>query len=211
MLELQETFNKKVFSDWEKRNLAWFRAIWIECAEFVDHAGYKWWRDTPVDRQQLWLEVVDIWHFGMSALLEAHPSTEATANFMCEELHPLLNQSAATNSQDLADSIEIAEELAIHALQEKVFSIKHFYKLMGSVAMNLNDLHRIYIGKNVLNRFRQDYGYREGNYHKLWKGREDNLYLVDIAASLEVLSLDDFPEQLYLALKDKYLTLTQQL
>ena len=36
-------------------------------------------------------------------------------------------------------------------------------------------MHKKYIIKNVLNKFRQNNGYKEGIYKKIWKIGEDNL------------------------------------
>jgi hypothetical protein len=55
----------------------------------------------------------------------------------------------------------------------------------------------------VLNFFRQDNGYKEGSYRKMWGGREDNEHLVEI---MTVLGSDaaDFQHQLYANLKSRY-------
>jgi hypothetical protein len=53
--------------------------------------------------------------------------------------------------------------------------------------ISLDRLYRSYVGKNVLNFFRQDRGYKEGFYKKHWDGREDNLHLVEV---LELLDSD---------------------
>ena len=62
MLDLQDKMNKKVHDDWHLQGFAWFRAIWIECGELVDHYGYKGWKKQTPDMPQGLLEVVDIWH-----------------------------------------------------------------------------------------------------------------------------------------------------
>ena len=69
MLDLQDKMNTKVHPKWREQGYEWYRAAWIECAELMDHAGYKWWKHAEPDIEQIQLEVVDIWHFGMSALL----------------------------------------------------------------------------------------------------------------------------------------------
>jgi hypothetical protein len=60
-----------------------------------------------------------------------------------------------------------------------------------------------YIGKNVLNRFRQDFGYKSGEYIKIWNGKEDNEVLVELCATLNVGS-EAFQEELYEGLKAAY-------
>ena len=44
MLRLQDQMNQKVHPDWVSQNYEWYRAVWIECAELMDHVGYKWWK-----------------------------------------------------------------------------------------------------------------------------------------------------------------------
>ena len=69
MLSLQDQMNTKVHPQWRSQGFEWYRAAWIECGELMDHAGYKWWKHAEPELEQIQLEVVDIWHFGMSALI----------------------------------------------------------------------------------------------------------------------------------------------
>lgn len=64
-----------------------------------------------------------------------------------------------------------------------------------------NDIYKLYLGKNILNMFRQDNGYAEGTYVKIWDGEEDNVYL---ASLLDAGILD--PEELTSKLNEKYQT-----
>ena len=59
------------------------------------------------------------------------------------------------------------------------------------------------IGKNVLNFFRQDNGYKDGTYVKTWNGREDNEHLVDLVSPLDS-DAADFADQVYRALEGRY-------
>ena len=61
----------------------------------------------------------------------------------------------------------------------------------------------MYVGKNVLNNFRQDHGYKTGEYQKLWSGREDNEHLVEVLEGLSC-DPDDVPDAVYSALKARY-------
>jgi len=76
MLELQNNMNTKVHADWREQQFEWYRAIWIECAELLDHYGWKWWKKQTPDVDQIALELVDIWHFGLSLLLLQDDSVE---------------------------------------------------------------------------------------------------------------------------------------
>ena len=55
---------------------------------------------------------------------------------------------------------------------------------MHQAELPFDELFKMYVGKNVLNFFRQDHGYKDGSYIKVWNGREDNEHLADILAEL---------------------------
>jgi hypothetical protein len=72
--------------------------------------------------------------------------------------------------------------------------------------LTITKLHRLYVAKGVLNIFRQDNGYQEGTYVKVWGGKEDNTYISMIAGMPEVLeaSIDGADKIIYDKLKDFY-------
>jgi hypothetical protein len=84
MLLLQDGVNSKIRSDWRDANNAWFRAVWTECAELVDHIGWKWWKHQSPDMPQVHLELVDIFHFGLSELLQQHGTAQEAASHLTE-------------------------------------------------------------------------------------------------------------------------------
>ena len=55
----------------------------------------------------------------------------------------------------------------------------------------------------MLNFFRQDNGYKDGTYRKLWGGREDNEVLVDIIHLLDA-NQHDFKDAIYASLQVEY-------
>ena len=44
MLSMQDRMNTRVHTDWINQQFEWYRAVWIECGELIDHVGYKWWK-----------------------------------------------------------------------------------------------------------------------------------------------------------------------
>jgi hypothetical protein len=184
-----------VHQHWTAQNFEWFRAIWIECGELMDHYGYKWWKQQTPDLAQVRLEVVDIWHFGMSALFGEGQSHAAIAERICAALQGYQYQGQGVR--------EATEALAAHALVERTFSVPLFWDLLHAVELDFATLYRQYIGKNVLNFFRQDHGYKDGSYRKLWRGREDNEYLLELLGQLDEAAAD-YPDQLYAALQRRY-------
>ena len=194
MLALQDAMNSKINTDWREAGNEWYRAIWIECAEMLDHYGWKWWKHQQADMDQVILEIVDIWHFILSDLLENTSDQDALAAELAEQF----------SEQPSAADIKLAiESLASKTLLSKSAEVSAFIELMAAVSLTADDLYRGYIGKNVLNFFRQDHGYKDGTYQKVWGGREDNEYLVESAASLDVNS-ETFQDDLYKSLKSQY-------
>jgi len=195
MADLQEAHNQHVHPDWRTQRYEYYRAIWVECAELLDHFGWKWWKHQPADLDQVKLEIVDIWHFALSDLLRADALTDELAGLLVFEPGPDDGDPVAFRSA--------VERLALTTLAEEAFVMEPFAALMRALPMGFQELFRLYVGKNVLNNFRQDHGYKSGNYQKLWHGREDNEHLVEL---LESLSCDpeDVPVTLYNALKARY-------
>jgi len=194
MLELQDSMNSKVKEDWREQNFEWYRAIWIECAELLDHHGWKWWKKQQPDVNQIALELVDIWHFGLSLLLLKDQSQDA----ICDSVIKAFNDVEA--SGDFAINLE---QFTANTLATKDFDIDGFVGLVKGINMQFDQLYIAYVGKNVLNFFRQDHGYQDGSYHKQWGGKEDNEHLVNIVAKLDT-DLPSFKDDLYSEMKAVY-------
>jgi dimeric dUTPase (all-alpha-NTP-PPase superfamily) len=195
MLSLQDRMNTKVHPEWMTQSFAWYRAAWIECAELMDHFGYKWWKKQQADIAQVQMEVVDIWHFGMSALFHADSTADGLADDIVKQLKD--HQSSGL------DVLAATEALAEYTLRTKGFSVPLFWDLMTAAELSFDDLYKQYVGKNVLNFFRQDHGYKDGSYIKIWSGEEDNVHLVEILANSDIQS-PDFADDIYRGLSARY-------
>lgn len=194
MLDLQDSMNRKVHPAWRSQNFQWYRAIWVECAELLDHYGWKWWKKQQPDIDQIALELVDIWHFGLSLLLLKNQSPEQIAELVIEHL---------SNPQSGGDFPQDLEAFTTQTLTSRDFDVAGFAILMAGINMNFDQLYTGYVGKNVLNFFRQDNGYQDGTYQKQWGGKEDNEHLVEIVAKLDT-SADSFKDDLYSEMQSTY-------
>lgn len=199
MLEMQNAMNEKVHSDWRGMRFEWYRAIWIEAAELLDHYGWKWWKKQEPDRDQVVLELIDIWHFGLSILLTDNEDPEK----IVELIETNLNIPRAC--EDFRQSLEA---FALQTLSSKKFDLCGFGSLMAGVELEFDDLYRSYVGKNVLNFFRQDHGYQNGSYVKIWGDKEDNEHLVELIDDISA-GVNDFRDVLYKRLQERYTSLTQ--
>ena len=194
MAAMQEEHNIQVHQNWREEGYEYYRAIWVECAEMLDHFGWKWWKKQSPDMDQVKLELVDIWHFALSELIRSKSLEEGLAvrlaNIRAAEPDPELFRRAI-------------ESLAASSLNSRSFEMDCFVDAMRLLPMELDELFELYIGKNILNRFRQNHGYKEGTYRKEWSGREDNEHLIEALNTLQV-EPDQVPDVLYQELERRY-------
>ena len=194
MLDLQNAMNNKVNDDWVNQNFSWYRAIWVESAELLDHYGWKWWKKQSPDAEQVKLELVDIWHFGLSILLLESDSREEISSSIAKQI---------SNGKSSGDFCGDLEAFTLTTLEKKSFDISGFSVLMSGINPSFEELYVSYIGKNVLNFFRQDNGYQDGSYKKVWSGKEDNEHLVELVGELDTNS-KLFKDDLYASLQRRY-------
>ncbi len=173
------------------KTINWKRCIYMECAEMVDSFSWKHWKS--IDKEPDWanhqIEVVDVWHFIISLGLENYAQ-----NFKggAEELSLHFSELPAFSSLDTQESrfgtqdevIAKVEDLIRLAITKETLDLDKlvnvFFELVIMSGLNLETLYRLYVGKNILNQFRQDHGYKDGSYIKIWNGEEDNVLMKHI-------------------------------
>lgn len=199
MLELQHQLNAVINPDWKKAKNSWTRAIWVEAAELMDHIGWKWWKAQGTNVAQAHIELVDIWHFILSQFAETGDDMDVVAS----ELHHRLfdqgrrvifirNKIHSLNEMNLLDRVEAMASLAASGND----CTAAFAACCEELELDWDELRRIYVGKNVLNLFRQANGYKQGTYIKDWNGAEDNVRLEETMKSSPHLSPADLFKQL---------------
>ena len=193
MLDLQNKINEKVHPHWREQNFEWYRAIWVECAELLDHYGWKWWKKQSPNQAQIELELVDIWHFGLSILLSNYDIEKSTSLIS----EGMIDQNGSGKFR------ENLEDFTSNTLQTRSFDLKRFNQVMNDVGLTFEKLYVGYISKNVLNSFRQDKGYQAGTYIKDWGGIEDNEYLIRLASKMDPKS-ENFSSELYTLMEKEY-------
>lgn len=208
MLSLQDKMNKKVNPDWLNAGYGYLRAAMIEAVEGIEHHGWKWWKAQQKDLPQLQMELVDIWHFALSAIIIQYKGDiQDSAEQIAAQL--LVKNSTVKfdgreydfNNQEILDNLELMTGLCA----AKRFDVPLFLKIVEQAEMTSSELYRQYVGKNILNFFRQDNGYKEGTYIKVWRGQEDNEHLVEVLNSLDLASTN-YSDQVYQALSSRYPT-----
>jgi len=217
MLELQQQLNDATNGlGWEDgmtkndKPIDWKRCTYLECSELIESYPWKHWKniDARPDYANIKIEAVDIWHFIMSQGLEDYKRGDlGSIETLANNINSLAN--FATFSGELKENFkDYYEQIAVvEVLMKTLFCGGSTEKLMAAfidVAMqsglNLDTLYTLYVGKNILNQFRQDHGYKEGTYIKIWNGEEDNVTMQKVLEENENVT----PNELYKALEAAY-------
>ncbi len=217
MLQLQQQLNDSTNGKgWESgvtkngKSINWKRCIYMECAEMIDSFAWKHWKniDADPDWANLQIEVVDVWHFVMSLVLQEYKMQQlgdvgniAEAIEAMPFYEVLLDGVEPYAAQELVMSqVESIMRDALSAKPELTALLAHFFDLVRLSSLDLNSLYRLYVGKNILNQFRQDNGYKDGTYTKIWDDKEDNTVMKE----LWELKGDLSAQELYGELKSAY-------
>jgi len=223
MLQLQNQLNDATNGEeWTKgvtkngKTINWRRCIYMECAEMVDSFSWKHWKS--IDAEPDWanhqIEVVDVWHFIMSLAIEDYSQNlkggieDLAINIAQLDSFSTINvEKKSFASQDKV--IEKVENIIRLSISQGDLDLEallsDFFDLVIMSGLDLETLYRLYVGKNILNQFRQDNGYKDGSYIKVWNGEEDNVVMKRIWEA----NGDIKPDMLYKELVKAYTSLTK--
>ena len=223
MLQLQAQLNEATNGEeWTKgvtkngKTINWNRCIYMECAEMVDSFSWKHWKsiNQEPDWDNLQIEVVDVWHFIISLAIENY-SKEMKGGI--EDLAINISQLNSFNTIDTTNDTFATQDEIIAKVESIIklslekdsldleLLISEFFDLVVMSGLDLQTLYRLYVGKNILNQFRQDNGYKDGTYIKVWNGEEDNVVMKRIWEEDSSIK----PDALFKELSKLYLSLTK--
>lgn len=202
LLAMQDQLNSYIHPEWKKQNFDWNFAIIDECREIKEHLGWKWWKEnyqcglTDANRKQVQLEVIDILHFVLSIAVDTQVSVKRACRW--------LNFGA----EDIPDTLDtIVDTLLSHSIYGRAEIFDAWTALAILSGLTTEQVIETYTQKFVLNKFRQDHGYKDGSYCKEWKFehyigddllpyfQEDNEVLAEIVAFMQDAGKDTTDEQ----------------
>jgi len=203
-LTMQAAMNAKVNENWLTMGFAFCRAIVVEGTEAIEHHGWKWWKAQDKELAQLQMELVDIWHFMLSEYLvqfngDIHKTQTHIEHQSSEKVITLDGKEFELSKLNCVESLELLIGLAA----VRRLNVALFDSLLSLCEMDWDELFKQYVGKNVLNFFRQDHGYKEGTYEKFWNGKEDNEVLSAILNEVD-LTKESIQQDIYRQLKAAY-------
>ena len=190
------------------KEINWLRCIHMEVAELIESTPWKHWKNIKADpdMENIHIELVDIWHFLMSYILQETnvPKAVSIANTHCiyeaitmTEVDPKILMIESEKLSFIALAIQTGNMGQAEGVEH---FIEQFFRLCKLSGLSFQRLQKIYIGKNCLNKFRQDNGYKEGTYIKQWNGVEDNVVMMSVLEDLDDVTFDT----LYTSLDVKY-------
>ena len=121
---------------------------------------------------------------------------------LAKKIENSISNLSAIKEANFYKEIEIVEKFIgkLFCNFEIIDFTKSFFEISYKLDLDFESLYKLYIGKNILNKFRQDNGYKEGTYKKEWNGKEDNVVMQDILNSNSAIT----PDELYNKLEDAY-------
>jgi dimeric dUTPase (all-alpha-NTP-PPase superfamily) len=217
MLELQQELNDATNGvDWENgitkngKKIDWRRCIYLEAAELVESYPWKHWKniDASPDYANIKIEIVDIWHFVMSETLRLYKvdslgSIKDIAQVVSKmDGFKTFQDEHAKSELNSYEEIELVEEMIkiLFCNSDINTLIISFLNMSSQLNLKLPELYTLYVGKNILNKFRQNNGYKEGSYIKVWNEKEDNVVMQNILDTQNEIT----PNELYDALEEAY-------
>ena len=223
MLQLQAQLNDATNGEeWTKgttkngKTINWKRCIYMECAEMVDSFSWKHWKS--INQEPDWdnhqIEVIDVWHFIISLAIENYSQNlkggieDLAINISQLDSFSIIDvQNDSFYTQD--NVIAKVEDIMLRVLSHEKLDIEalmaEFFDLVIMSGLDLETLYRLYVGKNILNQLRQDNGYKDGSYIKVWNGEEDNVVMKRVWEE----DANIKPDALYKELTKLYLALTK--
>lgn len=214
MMQLQDSLNNATNGEeWTSgvtksgNIINWKRCIYMECAEMIDSFTWKHWKNlsAEADWDNLQIEVIDVWHFIISLAIEDYSKNLSgqieDLAINVSELESFSKIDVQSNSFAPQDKvIAKVEDIMLHVLSKEKLDLEQlmsdFFDLVIMSGLDLNSLYKLYVGKNILNQFRQDNGYKDGSYMKVWASEEDNVVMKRIWEENENLKPDDLYKEL---------------
>lgn len=187
MLQLQAEANNVMSDAWltskngcpSEGGISYYRAAALEAGEAIGHLGFKWWKKEDSDNEQTNLELIDMLHFALS---EFYRRCQTSLESSVESILGNLELSGFSNS--IEHKRLALEEFIAECYASKYVSLYRTIELCYRFGLTENYVYNMYVGKNVLNKFRTSNGQRRNTYIKKWHGKEDNVYLEQYLTNL---------------------------
>jgi len=170
---IQIKFNDSVapgwFHDKSNKKYDYWMAILDETVEVLSSRHWKWWKNNEemgqIDWDNIKVELVDLFHFILSLCIQNENQSIIFSQLVNMEVNPLPEEEI--RNKKFFDEFWEHFLMAVHMRLLPVAAVKiveFWYKIGG----NASDLFMEYRIKAALNNIRQEFGYNQKKYNKLW-------------------------------------------
>ena len=228
MFKMQASANDVMSTAWRfstNEEIPYYSAGYVEAVEAVIEYGYKLWKKEDCDGDKLQMELIDILHFAISDELRSmyttfsfdpvlkHEEKEVPEAYFERWANTALN---VNNRQLTVDSAtvkffgdmtfnEVAETFIAQTLRDQKCCMAGLLLMFNKLQMSATRIYGLYIGKNILNKFRTANGQKEGTYVRDWGScGSDNDYLLKLIDTADRENEALTPEYIEAALIIKY-------
>lgn len=218
LVKLQHMFNDRTNGEcWisgvtkDGKNIDWVLCMQLEICEAIDSLPWKHWKNIEgeSDIDNVKIELVDILHFLISEII-----VSGNTECLYEDLDKAYNeekfkvyaeQTLLENLKELLGGVSLIRYV-VESKGKILNDVTQLFLLIVEQieGFGIEEMYKLYIGKNALNSVRQNHGYKDGNYIKIWDGREDNVWLTEYMNSE---GSDISYDGVIKALEDKYKSL----
>ncbi len=185
LINLQREFNDRVAPGWEKdlkqEKFNYWTAILDETVEVVGSKHWKWWKDSDRMNQVDWdnvnVELIDLFHFLLSVSIQ-HKQQDIIFMTLIAYEKNLEDSKIKIRDEKFFDEFWNEFLMAVWQKSLPLLVVKwceFFYRSGG----DFQSLTRSYFIKNALNHIRQEFGYAEGKYKKMWRNPNNPSILVE--------------------------------
>lgn len=209
MARLQDETNSRLNPDWRKAGHDYRLAAVVELGELADHLGYKWWSEKQPDLAQAKMEIVDVFHFLLSDVLQSSSAAVDSALSSAATALARTDRVSKNWKQDLKSVINEISDPYTSERESFGRAVYCLVPLMNYLEFDFAELYTQYIGKAALNRFRWENGYGT-TYVKIWDGREDNEHLSAILKQIPFEDLSVYAVEARLKIRYKELVVDRQ-
>jgi len=197
IVDLQNKLNERMGLDWKSQKFDWNLAMLVEGVELIDSVDWKWWKSSKTDWENLEIEMLDEFHFLIAKGIEDNQIALMSNILMAKEISHKEEESGVRDEELALQIIDIVKNKFLTSIQINntlgaFLAWLDVWYLLGNDSQELFSKYKM---KYTLNQFRQDNGYKTGEYKKVWFGEEDNVHVQKIAKTLK--NDETFLDELY--------------
>lgn len=206
ILSVQDRIYRTVDDHGLSAGIACQRGVQLDAEEEPDHHSCQCFSYSSRYLSQVQIELIDILHNSLSDLInECGGNLTDAAGMLLSRSNPELAHCHFDGAVYVLRECDIPMLLKLIAADAGSDSdrLPLLEVAFDACGLNWNRITILCIAKHVLNVFRDNHGYKNGCYAKIWGYTEDYIHLVEIVSYLDP-AATSFSMQIYALLNERY-------